>query len=155
MPKGKENEYFGGGMVTNDARNRNVNTMGDGLAPKPQPRKLIGDVAGENKPWQKPMMPSEPSNEVEGSYVDPYNEDIAPVITGGGMYKKGGKVEKYKSGGEIKKYKDGKLHKEDGYKKAARKASVYIADPKEKEPHGGAVEGKRRSKRTIGKRKKP
>tara|TARA_R110002012_G_scaffold78323_5_gene199610 strand:+ start:141 stop:950 length:810 start_codon:yes stop_codon:yes gene_type:complete len=86
MPKGKNkymgggmtDEYFDGGMVTNDARNRNVNTMGDGFAPKPSP---------------KPMMPSEPSNEVEGSYVDPYNEDIAPVITAGGMYKKGGRVD--------------------------------------------------------------
>tara|TARA_R100001463_G_scaffold85170_3_gene140102 strand:+ start:1129 stop:1725 length:597 start_codon:yes stop_codon:yes gene_type:complete len=79
MPEGKENEYFGGGMVTNDARNRNVNTAGDGFNPNPQP---------------KPMMPSQPPNEVEGSYVEPYNEDIAPVITGGGMYKKGGKVSK-------------------------------------------------------------
>jgi hypothetical protein len=98
--------------------------MGDGFAPKPQP---------------KPMMPSEPPNQTErydlyGQYIDPYNEDIQ-------LGKDGGKVEKYKSGGEIKKYKDGKVHKEDGYKKAARKASVYIADPKEKEPHGGVVKG--------------
>ena len=52
MPKGKENEYFGGGMVTNDARNRNVNTAGDGFNPNPQP---------------KPMMPQGPSIGTQGN----------------------------------------------------------------------------------------
>tara|TARA_R110002020_G_scaffold182107_1_gene377415 strand:+ start:680 stop:1162 length:483 start_codon:yes stop_codon:yes gene_type:complete len=45
-------KYFGGGVVTNDARSR----MGNNAPP----------------------------NETQGMYVDPYNEDIAPVLTSGG-----------------------------------------------------------------------
>jgi hypothetical protein len=51
----------------------------------------------------------------------------------------------------IKKYKNESTTSS----KTARKPSVYIAHAKEKTPHGGVVEGKRRSKRTIGKRSKP
>ena len=59
----------------------------------------------------------------------------------------------------IKKYKDGKVHQSDGgydygEKRAARKASKYIAHAKEKTPHGDVVEGVKRSKRTIGQKKK-
>ena len=223
MPKGKENKYFDGGIATNDARNRNVNTMGDGFNSKPQP---------------KPIMPSEPPNQTENydlydQWVEKYNEDIQ-------LGKDGGKIEKYKAGGKVKKTKEemdaetdakrteqkrlehkeatkdkitkykhgkdvtrrddeplyppqiramlkeleahlkgelknkpykrkyteeekskpkfmGKEYETKKYKKgglvekkktalkelgsALRKASIYLADPKEKEPHGGVVKG--------------
>ena len=124
MPKGEENEYFGGGMVINDARNRNVNTMGDGFAPKPQP---------------KPMMPLQPPNQTGNydlydQYVDKYNEDIQ-------LGKDGGKVEKYKAGGKIVKkgakkaakalYRPEKIEK---YKKANIKAKMREGKEKYKVP---------------------
>ena len=72
---------------------------------------------------------------------------------------------------KIKKYKGGEVYEEEGggygYGEtgAARKASKYIAHEKThqgrrqgfegKGPHGGVVEGKKRTKRTIGQKNKP
>jgi len=83
-------KYFGGGVVSNDARNRMGNNIpGDGFNPNPQP---------------KPMMPQGPPNQTENydlydQWVDKYNEDIQ-------LGKDGGKVEKKALGGKIGKSAD-------------------------------------------------
>jgi len=89
----KKDEYNFGGIVSNDARNRMQNTPGDGMAPIAPPNP-VAPVAPVMAPKiEKPVGLGNQGNSTD-AYVDPYNEDIAPVLTDGGMYKEGGAVEK-------------------------------------------------------------
>ena len=129
MPKGKENEYFGGGMVTNDARNRNVNTAGDGFNPNPQPKPMMPQgpsigTQGNPRP-DKPLGPPDETNfgppigqGVEG--ID-YDQTDSPHPNLGGWhptavweFEKGGKVDEEGLTDEDREFmKDAIANKED------------------------------------------